>query len=39
VLPWAAHWYYWNTLGNTPGENYYNVDEILVTIPLETPLG
>jgi hypothetical protein len=19
-LPWAAHWYYWNTLGNTPGE-------------------
>jgi hypothetical protein len=28
-LPWAAHC--WNTLGNTPGETYYNVDEILVT--------
>jgi hypothetical protein len=24
-LPWAAHWYYWNTLGNTPGETYYIV--------------
>jgi hypothetical protein len=30
--PCAAHWYYWNTLGNTPGVTYFNVDEIRVTI-------